>query len=120
MADEVQETPEVRQEDVRPGNPTVEQVRAERERADEAAMTPAPADDTGEIPPPQTGSFVKLPKGVRDDNEDHEDHDVQVAQVFTDDTSLPRVSLRCSCGREYNVDWSQDLAKKVVRASRSS
>lgn len=123
MADEetaAEAVSEVRQENVRPGNPTMEQVRAERQRAEEAAMTSAPDDDTGEIPPPRTGSFVRLPKGIRDDESDHEDHEVQVVQVFTGDDLLPRVSLRCSCAREYSVDWSQDLAKKVIRASRLS
>ena len=91
------------------------------------------------IPPPATSSYVTFPDHLRDETENdsadlhREDvfdeagnkigvkgHWVQVVQIRTfDDGRVPQVSLRCECNREYTIDWTGDVAEKVVRASRA-
>lgn len=92
------------------------------------------------IPPPSTSSYVTFPDHLRDETENdraelhrediHDEagnkigekgHWVQVVQVRTfDDGRVPQVSFRCECNREYVLDWTGELAEKVVKVSRTS
>jgi len=98
------------------GNPTLEQVQAERERVDNAAHPQLTDSDV--IPPPRTSTYVTIPAEMRAEGDD--DGPLQVVQVRTyDDGRVPQVSLRSESHREYVVDWTQDLAATVIPTSRT-
>lgn len=97
-------------------NPSLEQVKAERERT-EMAKRPQ-ADENDIIPPPRTSIYVTIPAEMRVEGDD--DKPVQVVQVRTfDDGSVPQVSFRSETQREYTVDWTQDFAKTVAPTARA-
>jgi hypothetical protein len=84
------------------------------------------------FPPPQTGSYIYVPKELReqvrgrdpetgepggDEVDVHKGHAVQVAQVHTYPDAPSTVTLRCDCAREWTVVWTAFYAERTFKVT---